>query len=192
MGSTWNMVTSIGPRGWQHVILRGLMEHRIATEISDSIQIILLPRIELLPPDPATPFKMWKRNFPIKIAFAMTISKPQGQMLKRNGMYQPSSVFFPMDNSTWCFPDPLHVTALLLQLLKGIDKNRKPQVSNIKRCISRSALKFQICKETFVVWMLYCFCMRIIFTGTTSIVIRVPVPVPVVANVLIWFQQTNI
>jgi PIF1 helicase. len=68
-------------------------------EIIDPRQNILLPRIELCPPDPTIPFGLCRRRFLIKIAFAMTISKLQGQMLKRVEMYQPSPVL-PMGNST--------------------------------------------------------------------------------------------
>ena len=39
----------------------------------------LIPRIELSPSDSLLPFKLSRRQFPIKLWFAMTIIKAQGQ-----------------------------------------------------------------------------------------------------------------
>ena len=39
------------------------------------------------------PFKMKRRQFPVRPAFAMTINKAQGQTLQRVGLYLPTSVF---------------------------------------------------------------------------------------------------
>jgi hypothetical protein len=100
--------------------VRGLQGHRIAAEDIGSRKTILIPRIQLRSPDPTIPFKLCRRRFPIKIAFAMTVSKAQGQTLKRVAIYPPSPVF-PMASCLWHFPDPLHLTKSLLQLLKGID-----------------------------------------------------------------------
>jgi hypothetical protein len=43
-----------------------------------------------------------------------------GKTLKRVGMCPPSIVF-PTASSLWDFPEPLHLSTSLLQLLKGID-----------------------------------------------------------------------
>jgi len=56
--------------------------------------------------------------------FCMTINKAQGRTLKCAGIYLPSPVFFH-GSCMWHFPDPLHLTTSLLQLLKGTDKVRK-------------------------------------------------------------------
>jgi hypothetical protein len=73
----------------------------------------LIPGILLCSPDPNLPFKRRRRQFPVKIAFAMTISKAQGQTLKPVAIYLPSSVF-PMASSMWNFPDPLHLPTSLV------------------------------------------------------------------------------
>jgi hypothetical protein len=51
----------------------------------------------------------------------MTFNKAQRQTLKRVAVY-PLAPVFPMASSVWHFPNPLHLTTLLLQLLKAIDK----------------------------------------------------------------------
>jgi hypothetical protein len=56
-------------------------------------KITILPRIQLCLSDPIVPFILCRRLVSIKIAFAMTIKKAQGQTLKRVGIYPPSPVF---------------------------------------------------------------------------------------------------
>jgi hypothetical protein len=56
-----------------------------------------------------------------KIAFAMAISKAQGQTRKRVGPY-PSSPVFPMASFIWSFSSPPHLTKSLLGTWWGIDK----------------------------------------------------------------------
>lgn len=54
---------------------------------------ISLPRIDLSPADSSLPFSFKRRQFPIRIAFCMTIIKAKGQTLKRVGIYLPQTVF---------------------------------------------------------------------------------------------------
>ena len=54
---------------------------------------IFIPRVMLISNDAALPFQLACRQFPIKVAFAMTINKDQGQALKHMGLYLPQSVF---------------------------------------------------------------------------------------------------
>jgi hypothetical protein len=65
-------------------------------------------------------FKLRRRRFPTKIAFAVTVNKAQGQKLKRAGIYLPLPVF-PLASSIWHFPDPLNFAASRVQFLKAID-----------------------------------------------------------------------
>ncbi|EOA31893.1 hypothetical protein CARUB_v10015121mg [Capsella rubella] len=56
-------------------------------------EIVLIPNINLTPSDTKLPFKMRRRQFPLSVAFAMTINKSQGQSLERVGLYLPKHVF---------------------------------------------------------------------------------------------------
>lgn len=53
----------------------------------------LLPRIDLSPSIEEIPFKMIRRQFPIRLGFAMTINKSQGQSFNKVGVYLPNPVF---------------------------------------------------------------------------------------------------
>ena len=54
---------------------------------------ILIPRIDFIVTDTQLPFHLKRRQFPIKLAFAITINKSQGQSLKRVGVYLPRPLF---------------------------------------------------------------------------------------------------
>ncbi|KAF0747922.1 ATP-dependent DNA helicase PIF1-like [Aphis craccivora] len=56
-------------------------------------QRILLPRIDLTPLDSTLPFSFTRRKFTIRIDFAMTINKAQGQTLDKVGLYLSQPVF---------------------------------------------------------------------------------------------------
>ncbi|GFY13503.1 ATP-dependent DNA helicase [Trichonephila clavipes] len=47
-------------------------------------EVVLLPRIPMIPSDSPIPFKLLQ--FPIRLAFAMTINKSQGQTMKICGL----------------------------------------------------------------------------------------------------------
>ncbi len=54
---------------------------------------VYIPRITLVPSDTRIPFKFRRHQFPIRLSFAMTINKAQGQTLKNTGIYLPEPVF---------------------------------------------------------------------------------------------------
>jgi ATP-dependent exoDNAse (exonuclease V) alpha subunit len=54
---------------------------------------VLLPKIDLSPADSTLPFSFKRRQFPIRLAFCMTINKAQGQTLDTVGVYLPTHVF---------------------------------------------------------------------------------------------------
>lgn len=54
---------------------------------------VFLHRMLITPTDDKLPFKMRRRQYPLKVAFAMTINKSQGQTLAKVGLYLPRPVF---------------------------------------------------------------------------------------------------
>lgn len=52
-----------------------------------------IPRITLTPSNLDLPFKLERRQFPVRLAFAMSINKAQGQSVKQVGLNLQSSVF---------------------------------------------------------------------------------------------------
>ncbi|XP_048611725.1 ATP-dependent DNA helicase pif1-like [Brassica napus] len=54
---------------------------------------VLIPRIQLSPNDTTNPFTFRRRQFPVRLCYAMTINKSQGQSLKQVALYLPKSVF---------------------------------------------------------------------------------------------------
>ncbi|KAL4590603.1 hypothetical protein LXL04_003540 [Taraxacum kok-saghyz] len=55
---------------------------------------VFLPRIPLCPStDDMFPFKLKRKQFSVRLSFAMTINKAQGQTIQNVGVYLPESVF---------------------------------------------------------------------------------------------------
>jgi len=55
--------------------------------------VVSIPRIDLHTADGVLPFTMCRRQFPVKVAFAMTINKAQGQSFESVGIYLSRPVF---------------------------------------------------------------------------------------------------
>jgi ATP-dependent DNA helicase PIF1 len=55
--------------------------------------IVMLPRVDLVPTDTDLHFEFKRRQFPVKLAYGMTINKAQGQSLNNVGVYLPSPCF---------------------------------------------------------------------------------------------------
>jgi len=76
--------------------VRRLQNHTIDCEVltgSKKGNRVLIPRITLTPSDPFLPFKLRRHQFPIRLAFATTINKSQGQTFDRLGLLLPQPVF---------------------------------------------------------------------------------------------------
>lgn len=56
-------------------------------------QRIFIPRIDLIADNTMLPFKLKRRQFPVRLAYAMTINKSQGQTFDKVGIYLPSPCF---------------------------------------------------------------------------------------------------
>ena len=75
------------------VCLRHFLQARIVNG-SRKGMIVFLPRINLTPADgTATSIRFVRRQFPVRLAFCMTINKAQGQTFGRVGLYLPEHVF---------------------------------------------------------------------------------------------------
>ena len=54
---------------------------------------VFIPRITLISQNEKLPFQLRRRQFPIQLAYAMTINKAQGQSVHHVGLYLPQPVF---------------------------------------------------------------------------------------------------
>jgi ATP-dependent DNA helicase PIF1 len=79
------------------LVVRGFGNNSIDVEIINSQHAgkrVFLPRIPLSPSEDVTlPFKLKRKQFPIRVSFAMTINKAQGQTIPIVGVYLPEPVF---------------------------------------------------------------------------------------------------
>ncbi|GJU84109.1 DNA helicase, partial [Tanacetum coccineum] len=73
-------------------LLPKVIEARIITGTRIN-QKVFLPRILLTMKDPRKPFIFRRKQFPVKVCYAMTINKAQGQSLKKIGIYLAEPVF---------------------------------------------------------------------------------------------------
>ncbi|XP_016170898.1 ATP-dependent DNA helicase PIF1-like [Arachis ipaensis] len=56
-------------------------------------QVVLIPRMNMIPNNQTIPFKFQRRQFPLIVSFFMTINKSQGQILTTVVLYLPKPVF---------------------------------------------------------------------------------------------------
>ena len=79
------------------LICRSFQPHVIDAEIAvgqHAGKRVFLPRIPLSPSDDDMfPFKLRRKQFPVRLCFAMTINKAQGQTIPNVGVYLPEPVF---------------------------------------------------------------------------------------------------
>ena len=54
---------------------------------------VFIPRITLSPSENSLPFTLKRLQFPIRVAFSMTINRAQGQTLNMMGLYLPQPIF---------------------------------------------------------------------------------------------------
>ena len=79
------------------LVVRGFQNNSIDAEIVNGQHAgkrVFIPRIPMSPSEDLTlPFKFKRKQFPIRLSFAMTINKAQGQTIPNVGIYLPDPVF---------------------------------------------------------------------------------------------------
>ena len=91
-----NLNPSEGLCNGTRLIIRNLQNKVIDAEIITGSHVgrrVFIPRITLSPSNNNLPFILKRRQFPIRVAFSMTINKSQGQTLTQMGIYLPQPVF---------------------------------------------------------------------------------------------------
>nr|XP_043618603.1 ATP-dependent DNA helicase PIF1-like [Erigeron canadensis] len=92
-----NIDPSDGLCNGTRLICKGFQRNVIDAEIAvgqHAGKRVFLPRISLCPSeDDMFPFKLKRKQFPVRLSFAMTINKAQGQTIPNVGVYLPESVF---------------------------------------------------------------------------------------------------
>ena len=71
-------------------------------------KVVLIPRIRLSPNAETLPVPLKRLQFPVRLAFAMTINKSQGQSVDMWGLICRHQ-YSPMDNFMWPFQDVLYL-----------------------------------------------------------------------------------
>lgn len=91
-----NLNVNQGLLNGTRLIVRNMFDNCLDLEIISGErkgQKVLINRIDLSPSDTTLPFSFKRRQFPVRLAFCMTINKAQGQTLDRVGIYLPQPVF---------------------------------------------------------------------------------------------------
>lgn len=91
-----NLNPTVGLCNGTRLIVRALASRVIDAEIICGSHVgtrVFIPRIRLQPSNNQLPFKFSRLQFPIRIAFAMTINKSQGQTFDKIGIFLPNPVF---------------------------------------------------------------------------------------------------
>jgi ATP-dependent DNA helicase PIF1 len=77
------IITSLGDKFIEGQIMTGTHKSKI----------VLIPRISLALKNTKWPFVLQRNQYPIKVCYAMTINKSQGQTLSKVGVYLKKPVF---------------------------------------------------------------------------------------------------
>ena len=91
-----NLNPSKGLANGTRLVVTGLLSRLIKAKIltgSHRGQEVHIPRIKLTPSNSPFPFDLQRNQFPVRVAFSMTINKSQGQSLEHVGIYLPDPVF---------------------------------------------------------------------------------------------------
>jgi ATP-dependent DNA helicase PIF1 len=91
-----NLNQSIGLCNGTRLIVKRLGQRVIEAEIITGNNVgkrVFIPRIIMSPSGTDWPFVLRRRQFPVRVAFAITINKSQGQTFNNVGVYLSSPVY---------------------------------------------------------------------------------------------------
>ena len=91
-----NLDTKNGLCNGTRLFVRDLTQNLIKAEHASGKnkgKIVFIPRITISPSDADIPFTLKRYQFPVVLAFAMTINKSQGQTFSTIGIHLSSPVF---------------------------------------------------------------------------------------------------
>ncbi|GBM27905.1 hypothetical protein AVEN_256699-1 [Araneus ventricosus] len=88
-----NLAPSKGLCNGTRLIITKLQQNIIQAKSIDGTETFLLPQIPLIPSQTNMPFKFKRMQFPIRLAFSMTINKSQGQTFEKICLVLSEPVF---------------------------------------------------------------------------------------------------
>ena len=77
----------------KHIGKYRLVLHKLDCKEEDKNKVLILPRIPMRYGGQSFPFELTRLQFPLKIAFALTINRAQGQSAKKCGVLLPKNVW---------------------------------------------------------------------------------------------------
>ena len=88
-----NLNVSDGLCNGVRMVVTRMERNTVVCRLISNDNLVVIPRIELAPIIPSLPFILRRRQFPIRLAFSMTINKSQGQTFDQVGIYFKKPVF---------------------------------------------------------------------------------------------------
>ena len=91
-----NINTAKGLTNGVRMIVRRMYRHFIDAELltgSSQGKRVFIPKMTLIPSDTDLPFQLKRVQFPIRLAYAITINKSQGQTFDKVGIYLNRACF---------------------------------------------------------------------------------------------------
>ncbi|XP_065683650.1 ATP-dependent DNA helicase PIF1-like [Hydra vulgaris] len=78
------------------LIVRALQNNYIDGQVLTGVSVgkrVFVPRVQLTQSDSNLPFTLKRRQFPVRLAYSMTINKSQGQTFDKVGIYLKNPCF---------------------------------------------------------------------------------------------------